>query len=359
MRRWNVGSLLALAVLAGCGGSQAPSISSAAAMLTRGMATTPMAHFAPAGSHRDFGPSWTNPKKVKSMLLYISDWATYDVYLYNYWTGEHVGTLTGFNQPMGQCVDGTGNVFITNYGNGQTIEYAHGGTSQLKTYFTEGTPVGCSVDRRGDLAVTSFNPGNVTIFAKGKSKGQTYSNDSCKVMWPAGYDERGNLYSLGESYKATTRSGPSAQVSVCEIPVGGAAMLTVTLSGANISYPGSVMWDGKYITLTDQGQVEYGTGVYQTSEESSGGLVVVGTTNLQGGCYSGYTDVEQPFFVGKKNTPLNFEEGNVLVGVNTSCLGGSNGIVFWPYPQGGDPFKKYSGVTEPDGISVSIGSSGS
>jgi hypothetical protein len=360
MWRWNVGFLLALTLSAGCGGTQASGPPPAAAMLTGLMATSPLAHLMPKPEpvrEASFGHSWMRPpKKVKSMLLYVSDWANNVVNSYDYKTGEQVGSLTGFDEPYGQCVDDRGNVFITNYGDGETMEFAHGGTSPLETFFTNGTPLGCSVDKRGDLAVTSFNPGNVTVFPKGKSTGNTYSNASCNIMWPAGYDDTGNLYVLGESYQASTRSGPTALVSVCEVAAGSAAMVVVPLSGANILYPGSVMWDGKHITLTDQGYSGgYQSGVYQTVEDSSGGLTVVGSTNLDGGCYSGYTDIEQPFYVGKKNTPVNSKEGNVLVGVNTSCQnGGSNGVVFWRYPSGGDPFKKYNGDTEPLGVSVSI-----
>ncbi|HEY2554606.1 MAG TPA: hypothetical protein VGI15_05090 [Candidatus Cybelea sp.] len=360
MWRWNVGFLLALTLSAGCGGSQAPSAPPAAAMLTGQMATSPLAHFMPAprpARATPSGHSWMHrPKRVKEMLLYVSDWANNIVNISDYKTGEQVGQLTGFDEPYGQCVDDHGNVFITNYGDGETMEFAHGGTSPLKTFFTNGTPLGCSVDRRGDLAVTSFNPGNVTVFPKGKSTGQNYANTSCNVMWPAGYDDRGNLYVLGEAYEASVRSGSSTVVSVCEVAAGSSTMAVVPLSGASILYPGSVMWDGKHITLTDQGYAGgYQSGVYQTVEDPSGGLTVVGSTNLDGGCYSGYTDIEQPFFVGKKNTPVNLKEGNMLVGVSTSCRSGSsNGVVFWRYPSGGEPFKKYNADTEPLGVSVSI-----
>jgi len=358
MWRWNVGFLLALTLSAGCGGSQATSAPPAAAMLTGQMATSPQAHSMPRPSLvREAGHPWMHaPKRVKSMLLYVSDWANNGVNAYDYKTGEQVGALTGFDEPYGQCVDDRGNVFITNYGDGETMEFAHGGTSPLKTFFTDGTPLGCSVDKRGDLAVTSFNPGNVTIFSEGKSTGKTYTNTSCTVMWPAGYDDRGNLYVLGESYEASLRNAPSAVVSVCEVAAGSGAMVVVPLSGANILYPGSVMWDGRHITLTDQGYSGgYQSGVYQTVEDSSGGLTVIGSTSLDGGCDSGYTDIEQPFFVGRRNTPVNSKQGNVLVGVNISCQnGGSNGVVFWRYPSGGDPFKNYNGDTEPLGVSVSI-----
>jgi hypothetical protein len=356
MWRWNVCFLVALTLLAGCGDAQT-SGAPAATFLGR-MAASPLAHFMPVPQlKRGRGRSrMISPSRDKSMLLYISDWANDVVNVYDYKSGQAVGQLTGFDEPYGQCVDDRGNVFITNYGSGETMEFAHGGASPLKTFFTDGTPLGCSVDRDGDLAVTSFDPGNVTVFPKGKSTGQTYSNLSCNVMWPAGYDDRGNLYVLGEGPQALPRARPSVSVNLCEVVAGSAAMVVVPLSGASILYPGSVMWDGKHVTLTDQSFAGgYQSGVYRTEEVPSGGLNVVGETTLDGGCYDGYTDIEQPFFVGRRNTPVNFHEGNVLVGANISCSdGGSNGIIFWRYPSGGNPFKNYKDDTEPLGVSVSI-----
>ncbi len=86
----------AVALLAACGGSQAP-IGAPGAM--------PQSY----SRHTDRGKSWMAPdaKAIKE-LLYISDGATDDVFVYDYETRALVGKLTGFDQPSSQCVEREG-----------------------------------------------------------------------------------------------------------------------------------------------------------------------------------------------------------------------------------------------------------
>ena len=93
------------------------------------------------------GRPWIAPDAKKKDLLYISDRGTNDVYVYSYPRGKLNGTLTGFNDPDGECVDKTGDVFITNFLSSNIIEYAHGGTSPIATLSDPGYyPADCSVD---------------------------------------------------------------------------------------------------------------------------------------------------------------------------------------------------------------------
>lgn len=103
--------------------------------------------FVPEPGHRDHGRSWmARGASAIKKLLYISDIDSYDVFVYNYETGESVGKLTGFNYPQGQCVDKEGDVWITNFGNGSqpvsVVEYAHGGTTPIATVIPDGYPIG-------------------------------------------------------------------------------------------------------------------------------------------------------------------------------------------------------------------------
>jgi hypothetical protein len=52
----------------------------------------------------DHGKSWMAPgaEKIKE-LLYVSDAATDDVFVYDYASGNEVGKLTGFDQPLGSA----------------------------------------------------------------------------------------------------------------------------------------------------------------------------------------------------------------------------------------------------------------
>lgn len=44
--------------------------------------------------------------------------------MYDYPSGTQVGTLTGFSEPYGMCINTEGDVFITNFGSGYVDEYA-------------------------------------------------------------------------------------------------------------------------------------------------------------------------------------------------------------------------------------------
>lgn len=92
-------------------------------------------------------------------LLYVSDTETSNVYVFSYPKGKLVQTLTGFTDPAGECVNKNGDVFITNTGASNILEYAHGGSTVDSTLNDPGYfPTGCSVDPlTGNLAVTNFS----------------------------------------------------------------------------------------------------------------------------------------------------------------------------------------------------------
>jgi hypothetical protein len=129
-------------------------------------------------------------------------------------------------------------------------------------------------------------------------------------------------------------------------------MQQVSLSGVFINFPGSVQWDGKYITLTDQQfQGGYNTGIYEATESPSGGLSAFGGTELTASCNGDYTEVLEPYIVGQKNAPINHKEGKTIVGGNAQCY--DAGVSYWPYPMGGPPSKGF-GDCNVNGISVSF-----
>ena len=94
-----------------------------------------MPHFVQRPVHSDRSRSWMDPAygvkgaKKKSELLYVGDDSTNDVFVYDYKSGAQVGQLTGFDGPYGMCVDAKGDVYVANFDNGTTTEYAHGGTT--------------------------------------------------------------------------------------------------------------------------------------------------------------------------------------------------------------------------------------
>jgi len=335
-----------VALIAGCAGMQS-SNGEPGALAQRGNAPELMAHYVQQTVHPGHGSSWMLPQKKNSVLIYVG--APSGVAVYDYSNGKLVGTLSDAGA-SGGCVDGKGDVYIVNLDPEDVVEYAHGGTKVLNTYeLSGGTPIGCSVDSKDDVAVTSFDPGAVTVFAGGNpKKGTNYSGAACTYVWTMGYDHSGNLIGVGES-----SSGGRVY---CALLAGAKSISSLSFSGT-IDFPGGTMWDGKYIALGDQeAGGTYDTGAYPSTLTGSTLSPVGSEVTFTDTCYNNYTDIVNPFIVGKKNTPMNDSQGKVVVGTNTWCSDGGTekGIEFWHYPQGGKPFKNY-GQDSGTVLTVSIG----
>ncbi len=330
----------AVALMAGCAGgaSQGPTGTLPAAGATQGLDL--------AANH---GTSWMLPagKGRGSILIYAEDETTGDVNVYDYSSGTQVGTLGGFVADGG-CVDAKGDVYLVNSGAGTLVEYAHGGTTPLKSYDPGGTLVGCSIDSKGDVAITGSSPGRVIVYSKGDSKkGVSYSDTDCESVESMGYDNKGNVIGAGEY----------DEVSVCALLTGTKQETTLSTSGITINFPNGTMWDGKYIVVGDQEATSDKDETGMNEATLSGKtLTSAGEAILTDTCYRGYTDVLNPFVVGKKNTPANTQQGRVVVGSNSFCFDSSSGgIEFWHYPKGGNPFKIYKTVDVVTVLAVSIG----
>ncbi len=312
-----------------------------------------VAHFVQRPVHSDHGKSWMDPAygiasahKKKSLLLYVADDSTNDVYVYDYRSDEQVGQLTGFDGPFGMCVDAKGDVYVANFDAGTVAEYAHGGTTAINVYDSGGEPIGCAVDAAGDLAVTSFDPGEVTVYTGGNpNDASTYSNADCGFIWSMGYDDKGNLVGIGES----------SSNYFCAVLAGSKSMQTLE-ADFTIAFAGGTMWDGKHFAFADQelgGQFQ--TGIIR-AKLSGTTLTKVGETALSDDCYSNYVDVVNPFIVGKKNTPVNHKQGTVVLGPNLWCTdAGTTAVDYWHYPAGALPFKRLSALEDPYGAAASIG----
>jgi hypothetical protein len=119
--------------------------------------------------------------------------------------------------------------------------------------------------------------------------------------------------------------------------------------------PVDVIWDGKYLVISDEfydgGKT---TALYQTKERRSGDLTIVSARVLTDTCDSGNAWVWQPFIVGDRNPPINTEQGHELVALNAYCPKGQ-WFSTWAYPSGGNPIDTpRNQPQEPEGESVSI-----
>jgi DNA-binding beta-propeller fold protein YncE len=317
-------ALCAVGLLDGC----TLPIDSAAGRLAQGDTAPPGQGMMPALAVR--GPrasAWMDPKAKRGDLLYVSDTETSDVYVFSYPKGTLKSTLTGFSDPAGECVDKRGDVFITNTGQNDILEYAHGGTSPMATLSDSGYfPTGCSVDpTTGNLAVTNFTTtgsgqGDVVIYvhAKGSPKGN-YTDPGIFEMFLCGYDASGNLFVDGLSQGSAFH--------FAELRKGGTALTNVRLN-QSIALPGGVQWDGKYVAVGDQST----NTIYQFSISGKNGRKA-GSTSL-----GGAGEIFQFWIAGSRVIGPDSSDANVKI---------------WSYPAGGSAIKTISGVYVPLGAAVS------
>jgi hypothetical protein len=273
------------------------------------------------------GRSWMDPDAKKDALLYASDSAADVVDVFSYPRGKLVGTLTGFQTPQGMCVDKSGNVFITNSGLAEILEYAHGATTPIATIADPGeTPIGCAVSpTNGDLAATnifdsSYTNGSLSLYRHARGNPKKYTDSQMIADYFCGYDAHGNLFVDG------TMPGTFA-FAFAELPKGGKSLQNITLN-QTIGGPGGVQWDGKYVAIADQEAPV----IYQFTVTGSSGTEE-GQTQTQGS-----SDVVQ-FFI----------KGNKVVGPNAT----SGQVMYWAYPAGGEQKKIISGFEVPIGTAIS------
>ena len=171
-----------------------------------------------------------------------------------------------FNYPkstamIGQ-INGAGGQGCTNvlYGYGKKIVWNPGRTNDLineyevpnkllKTLSLDYTfTSSCAMNTGGDLAVgillgNSYGPGGqVVIFKNATGSGTVYNTPLTKEYFD-GYDPSGNLFAdgFGTSY-----------FTLVELPKGSSKFVTIKTSNSPY-FPGSVQWDGTYLTVFDQG----------------------------------------------------------------------------------------------------------
>jgi hypothetical protein len=251
------------------------------------------------------------------------------VYAYSYPKGTLLATLTGFDEPAGECVDNKGNVFIANFGASNILEYAHGGTSPIATLSDPGyNPFGCSVDpMTGNLAVTNAmttggGPGNVAIYKDAKGKPTAYyTAPFISTMAFCGYDKAGNLFADG-----STAASPFA---FGELPKGSPSFKKISLNQP-IGAANGIQWDGTHMAVEDGTKgVIYRFAISGMKGKEVGSTPLVGSSNVL------------DFWV----------DGAKVIGPNVAAAT----VTFWNYPAGGSGTKTIGGFVEPIGATVSTG----
>ena len=292
---------VAVALLAGCGGSQPPIGAPGAMPQTSAIAT-----------HADRGKSWMLPEAKGEDLIYAVGGCGGTCIL-SYPGGKVVGAITGYDggaYESADCSDAKGNVYIANYD--EAGRFAHAGTTPIATFAVPGDFAGgCSADPlTGNLAVV-YDASRVAVFKPGSGEPVTY--DSGLEATYCGYDGAGNLFVDGW--------GSGEKVGLAELPKGGEAFLALSVS-QSVGAPGQVQWDGKYITYESIG---YPPLVISQLEVYGSQATVVGTTTLQG--------------IRRGSRQSWIYKDTIIAPYSTHGPYDKN-IGIWKYPKGGKPSRK-------------------
>ena len=297
-----IGAIAAL--LASCGGSLPPV--SAPGMI-------PQSHAATARAGRS--GSWMLPEAKNEDLLYAGDVASGTglgrVDVFSYPRGKLLGRLLGFDAPGGLCVDSAGDIWITNFENGNIVEYAHGGSAPIATLKANAAnPLGCSVDvTTGDLAVSYFG-GAVAVWKSARGKPTLYRFSY--GLSHCGYDDSGNLFVDRGAYF----------IGLLELPAGSKSFMTIALRKRIFGEAGQVQWDGQYITVE---KTDRPGKILRIEVSGTTGKIVSETT------FSGFSARVDASWI---------QSGSLLIPYAESRKGSTQQIGVWKYPAGGEPSRR-------------------
>jgi hypothetical protein len=243
------GALVALGVLSACGGGTAVAPSNSALNVSYvGRTLSVNGRLVTAARANPNRPSHYSPvvparQRTAIHEYIINDYTTYAAIFHWPKNDKQVGMI---NNVGGQ---GCTNVL---YGYGKKTFWIVAGLQQITEYIVPqkpvktlsvatGQPSSCAMDTSGDLAVGNLANGQVVIFKNATGTGTVY-NTSLTSEYFDGYDPKGNLFADGFD---------SSGFELIELAKGSSAFRQVTTSN-NVGFPGSVQWDGTYLTVTDQ-----------------------------------------------------------------------------------------------------------
>jgi len=259
------------------------------------------------------------PEAKQHTLLYISTVLS-GVYVFEYPSRRVVGILTDFFTPEGLCSDASGNVFVTDSYGRDVVEYAHGGSSPIRTLKGAATPIDCAVDpKTGNLAVASETAA-IYVFEPGRRWSNKRIDDPNANFWFCTYDSQGNLFASDDSTYYNENF-------ISELPHGAHTFTNFALSKP-IEYLGGIQAHDGYLTVGDGED----NNIYQVRISNSV-ADIVRTTPLAG---------------AKATDQFTFYRGKLISPDPSSDFAG-----VWKYPAG-KLVRKFDGMTgEPFGSTIS------
>jgi hypothetical protein len=277
-------------------------------------------------------------------LLYITgDYQSMKTWIYTYAPGtiELCGSLPtyGLTGPIGPCSDSAGNVYIpTKFASkGEVVEYAHAGTTIIKTLTGLTYPEDCAVDSTtGDLAVTEESAGIVEIF-KGAKKGTPQqhvfgvSGFQSEVV-NATYDSSGDLF-VDASLNPDKGGPPKMAVGELKAPITSSSKFTFFSypEGSKATgFPGGIQWDGQHVAVGD---------------ETTCNVYILGSSG------STTSTITLPKCNGVQQFWISTDR---LIGSNTNAYSSPN-VMLWAYPTPGKgPKKTLRGLQGASGVTISV-----
>ena len=317
------GAVAALAIVSACAGGSAVAPSTGAfdakyvgrTLFVNGRPVT-AARINPLPSYANLVPM--KKAKSKDYEYIFNEYGTY-ASMFNYPKNtKQVGQIYGAGgQGCSNVLFGYGNKIIWNVGGPTQIdEYQVPSNTLLKTLSVNYSfASSCGMDTNGDLAVgilygTYYGTGGqVVIFKNATGTGTAYKTPLDEEFFN-GYDTQGNLFADGFT-------GDRVGFALVELPKGSSKAVTIATSNSP-SFPGSVQWDGTYMTVFDQ----------NTSETYRYAISGTKATLKHTVHYNGASDCAQTWIV----------PGLMYCG----DAGNGGGEVF-KYPAGGSPVAIFSG----------------
>ena len=321
------GAMVALAMLSACGGAlrqaqgdMAAAPSSAAlsgryigrTLFVNGRPVT-AARLSPLPRYATIVPGHHPKKKFEYV---INDYGSY-ASIFDY--PKSVQQIGSINDVGGQ---GCTNVL---YGYGKKTFWIVAADNQIEEFKVPQTPIktlsvvysfpsSCAMNTSGDLAVgilyaSGSGGGDVVIFKNATGSGTAYATPLDEEFFD-GYDNRGNLFADGFT-------GDRRGFALVELPKGSAKFVTIKTSNT-VVFPGSVQWDGTYLTVFDQNA----NAMYQYKIKGTK-AILKGTVS-----FSGSSDCAQTW---------------IATGVVYCGDAGNDGGEVFNYPAGGSPIAVFEG----------------
>ena len=252
--------------------------------------------------------------KSKTYEYIINDYGTY-ASIFDYpKSDQQIGSITDVGgQGCTNVLYGYGKkTFWIVAGPGQITEYAVPMKELKALSDSVGNPSSCAMNTSGDLAVgilyNYFGPGggDIIIFKHASGSGTVMATPLSAEFFD-GYDNKGNLFA----------DGFTGNFALVELPKGSRTFRTITTSNT-VEFPGSVQWDGTYLTVFDQ----YTDSTYRYTVSGTK-ATLKGTVSL-----SGSSDCAQTW---------------IATGIVYCADAGDYGAEVFKYPAGGSPIAVFSG----------------